>query len=213
MKNIYLLVLAAVLPLMTVAGCSSSDSNPGGGRANTQGVTKQTLTDAQFQKLLKADLTALIQLSLNGDLGSCRVTKISDYGCASSYPLYQVQLSDLGISYPSMGSGASKDSACLANTGADLLSALKEGYCYQNSTDFSELELQALTRKAYVGQLGQCRVEKYSSYGCGSGSPLYMIRFSRSGNVKLGTDGKPDTACFDSVASTLAPLYKAGVCD
>jgi hypothetical protein len=78
------------------------------------------------------------------------------------------------------------------------------------------LEDEALSRKALIGQLGSCKLEKYSESGCGPNGlniPLYQIVL---GNGKAlfpnSMSGKPLRSCFDRTGGDLKTALKEGFC-
>jgi hypothetical protein len=184
--------------------------------AQEPSAPRLAIDSGRFDKLIAADDSTVTQLALTGNLGGCSLKKISNSGCAgTTIPLYVIVLSDGNTTYPDMGSGAQSIQYCLDQTGSDLKSAVREGYCFSNRVSYEKFSDSGLSRKSYAGELGQCRLEKVSDYGCGGRdlkSPLFAIRFgNKPGQVADGS-GEVTKYCFENAGADLRKLLNAGEC-
>jgi hypothetical protein len=184
--------------------------------AQEPSAARLAIDSGRFEKLIAADDSTITQLALSGNLGGCSLKKISDAGCAATtIPLYVIVLSDGNTNYPDMGSGAQSIQYCLDQTGGDLKSAMREGYCFSNRVPYEKFSDSGLARKAYSGELGQCRLEKVSDYGCGIShlkSPLFAIRFGNKSGQVTNDSGEVSKYCFENAGADLRKLLNVGEC-
>lgn len=213
MKRLGFAVFALAL---ACSGCGGSSSNSDG--AGVAAVTNRPeISEKQFRKLLRSDDRTLVQMAMDGQLGNCRLVQASGAGCVygfSSSPAYSILLVDQQS--PFVGASGQSQAYCQEQAGTGLREALQEGDCFTRHVPYEQFSESALARKALMGELGNCKLEKVSDDGCASGRshmPLYRISFANKGTAFRGTySGQESRYCFDRAGTDLKTALSSGLC-